>query len=131
MKRTKNTVGRPKKFSSPEELELKCTEYFNECDKLHRPYGVCGLAVYLGLNRTTLFKYQRDYPDTYGEIIEWAKAVIEAYLETGLYGKGYNGCRYNLSANFGWAEKQENVNIETSYEEYLRKMKECNSDDKY
>lgn len=133
MKKIKHQIGRPKKFSTPEELEQRCSEYFLECEKKNRPYGICGLAVYVGLDRTTLYKYQKDYPDTYGEVIKWARAVIEAYLETGLYGKGFQGCKFNLSANFGWTEKQENINtnIETTYEEYLRKMKECNSDAKY
>lgn len=130
-RKQKNPVGRPRIFSSPEEMETLCTEYFQECEKKHKPYGICGLAVYLGMDRTTLYKYQKDYPDTYGKVIKWAKAVIEAYLETGLYGKGYNGCRFNLTNNFGWSEKQENINVSTSYEEYLRRMKECNSDEKY
>ena len=77
MKKSKHQVGRPKKFSTPEELEQRCSEYFLECENKHRPYGICGLAVYVGLDRTTLYKYQKDYPDTYGEVIKWARACSD------------------------------------------------------
>lgn len=130
-KKIKYQLGRHRKFSSPEELENKCNEYFKYCDKNKLPYGICGLAAFLGIDRTTLYKYQRDYPETYGDVVKSAKSVIEAFLETGLYGKGFQGAKFNLSSNFGWAEKQENINVNTSYEEYLRKLKECSSDDKY
>lgn len=130
----KHFVGRPKKYSNPEEFELKVSEYFLQAYKKKMPVGIAGLAAYLDIDRTTLFNYEKNYPDTYGLIVRQAKAKIEAFLENGLYERSHvTGIIFNLKNNFGYAERErvENVNVEMSYEEYIKKMESCSSDEKY
>ena len=71
-------LAKPKKYNSVEEFELKCSEYFLKMFKAKKPVGVAGLAAYLDLDRTTLYNYEKKYPDTYGAVIKQAKAKIEA-----------------------------------------------------
>ena len=129
----KQHLGKPKSYSNIEEFEKKCSEYFNYCTKNHLPVGVCGLASFLDIDRSTLYRYEKNYPDTFGPIIKQARAKIEAYLEMCLYGKNVTGTIFNLKNNFGWAEREkvENVNVEMTYEEYVKKMESCISDEEY
>ena len=39
--------------------------------------------------------------------IRKAKARIEAFIETRLYGNNVTGCIFNLKNNFDWKDKQE------------------------
>lgn len=132
-KRYKHYLGRPKKYKTAEEFELKCSEYFLECEKSKVPPGICGLAAYLDIDRTTLFNYENKYPDTYGQVIKQAKAKIEAFLERGLFNKNVTGIIFNLKNNFGWAEREkvENINVDMSYEEYIKKLESCTSNEEY
>ena len=132
-KRYKHYLGRPKKYKTVEEFELKCSEYFLECDKKKIPFGICGLAAYLDIDRTTLFNYEKNYPDSYGLVIKQARAKIEAFLERGLFNKNVTGIIFNLKNNFGWAEREkvENINVDMSYEEYIKKMESCTSNEEY
>ncbi|MBP3463689.1 MAG: hypothetical protein J6K45_04325 [Clostridia bacterium] len=132
--RYKHFLGRPKKYSNVEEFEVKCSEYFLKCIKDKEPMGICGLAAYLDIDRTTLYNYEKNYPDSYGLVIKQAKAKIEAFLEAGLYkNKQVTGIIFNLKNNFGYAEREkvENINVDMSYEEYIKKMESCTSDEEY
>lgn len=132
--RYKHFLGRPKKYSNVEEFEVKCSEYFLKCIKEKEPMGICGLAAYLDIDRTTLYNYEKNYPDSYGLVIKQAKAKIEAFLEAGLYkNKQVTGIIFNLKNNFGYAEREkvENINVDMSYEEYIKKMESCTSDEEY
>ena len=131
--RYKHYLGRPKKYSSVEEFEIKCSEYFLKCMKEKKPMGICGLAAYLDIDRTTLFNYEKKYPDSYGLVIKQAKAKIEAFLEQKLFDKNVTGTIFNLKNNFYWSEREkiENVNVEVSYEDYIKKMESCQSNEEY
>jgi hypothetical protein len=68
-------MGRPKKFANVEDLQLLIDEYFEWCDgrmetvlskegelvtkPSPRPYTVEGLAVWLDMDRATLFDYEK------------------------------------------------------------------------
>ncbi len=130
----KHYLGRPKKYKNVEEFELKCSQYFLDCHKSKTPFGLAGLAAYLDIDRTTLFNYEKKYPDTYGQVIRQAKAKIEAFLEQGLYNRSHvTGIIFNLKNNFGYAEREkvENVNVDMTYEEWIKKMEKCTSDEEY
>lgn len=135
MKETKQKVylGKPKSYSNVDEFELKCSEYFEYCNKKKFPPGICGLASFLGIDRSTLNRWEKNYPDTYGIVIKRARAEIESYLEMCLHGKNVTGTIFNLKNNFGWAEREkvENVNVDMSYEEYVKKMESCTSSEEY
>ena len=80
-----------------------------KCDMRKKPYTVSGLALYIGLTTKRLREYEKDYPGTeYAEIIERAKQTIETYTAEATFdNKKFQGAKFNLQNNFGWAEKQD------------------------
>lgn len=108
MEEDKNSVGRPPKFKSPEELQEKIDAYFLRCDEKELPYTVCGLALALDCDRKTLINY--DKKEEYFHTIKKAKLKIEEYAEMRLYSNNVAGVIFNLKNNFNWNEDQ-NLNI--------------------
>lgn len=121
MEEKKRPGGRPPKFRSPDEMQVKIDAYFKDCegtmlmnddgrpmrDKMgypiildRKPLTVTGLALALGFtSRQALLNYQAK--PAYREIIERAKLQIENYAEMRLYDKdGANGAKFNLQNNF-------------------------------
>lgn len=126
---SENKVGRPLMYKTPEEMQVRIDEYFEECkgevlcdsdgspmvDKYGnvirvgvRPLTITGLALALGFNsRQALLNYQAK--DEFHDTIMRAKAKVEQYAEERLFDKdGANGAKFSLANNFdGWREKQQ------------------------
>ena len=103
-----NKIGRPRKYTNVEELEILIDEYFEMCDKTHRPYTITGLALYLDMDRRTLLRYENDYDDQFCLTIKRAKERVQEFVECCLFKKGITaGVIFNLKNNFGWQDKQE------------------------
>lgn len=116
-----NSRGRPAKYKNKEELQEKIDIYFRECDEKEEPYTVTGLGLALDMSRQDLINYsnKEDFFDT----IKKAKQKVENYLEKRLIkDSSATGIIFNLKNNYGWKDKQENINIETNYEQYLKKV---------
>lgn len=134
----KNKVGRPLKYETPEEMQVKIDKYFDSCfrpvmvfnkDKSqyeivkdyegniikeqYRPFTMAGLAYALGMSRQALLNYSER--DKFVDTITQAKQRCEIYAEERLYDRdGNRGAIFSLSNNFkGWADKQ---TIETTKE---------------
>ena len=122
----KNKGGRPRKYNSPEELEIKINEYFESCwvDKItevtdtkgnvtmstvryqNRPYTVAGLAYELGFeDRHALSEYAKD--DRFSSIIKKAKSKIEMYHEEELGNKNPVGHIFWLKNHAEYRDRQE------------------------
>lgn len=117
-KRTLATV-----FPTQDILLNACITYFDECnntvirrtfntkgavlDEYTRPFTLTGLALHLGLSRIQLVNYS--FNDTYGDIILWARAKCENYIEEGMLVGRLNtiGSIFNLKNNYGWKDKTE------------------------
>lgn len=112
-----NKVGRPLKFDSVENLELKIQEYFDSCwetkevdgnilQRQVRPYTITGLAVHLDTSRETLLDYEDK--EEFSDTIKRAKMKIHNYVEEYLFtGKNQTGAIFNLKNNYGWTDKTE------------------------
>lgn len=100
------------KYKTQEQLQKGIDEYFKNCDEKGKPYTMTGLALSLGIDRTTLINYgERDLFSTQLKI---AKAKVEEQLEECLYRLGNNsGVIFNLKNNYGWVDKQEQEVTET------------------
>lgn len=135
MKKTsgkKHFRGRPPKFNSVEDLQVKIDEYFASCwtQKIDpsgnllflrnrrglktntpinvqtQPYTITGLAVFLGIESDTLLNYQAK--DEFFGTIKRAKQRCEAYAEAQLFiGRNVVGAIFNLKNNYGWKDKIE------------------------
>ena len=102
----KNKIGRPKKYSTVEEMEEIIEEYFNLCNKKRLPYTVSGLALALDMTRETLLRYEEN--NEFSDTIKRAKQRVEGYAEMCLFKSGIaTGVIFNLKNNFGWKDKSE------------------------
>lgn len=116
-----NKGGRPKKYTEVEVMQQKIDKYFDKCDKNKEPYTITGLALALDLDRKSINNYAKD--SEFFLTIKKAKLKVENYLEKYLIvGGNSTGTIFNLKNNFGWKDKQENINVETNYEDYLKKV---------
>lgn len=107
----KNKGGRPKIYSSIEEMEKDINKYFKECDKREKPYTMSGLALALDMDRRSLLNYSKD--EMFFPTLKKAKQRIEQQLEeNGLSGKGNSTFTiFNLKNNFEW---KDNVEVKTN-----------------
>ena len=131
MEKTKER-GRPPKYKTPEEMQVKIDAYFEECkgtlltdhngDPIidrwgnpiyldRRPPTVTGLALALGFktrNALQMYKAKKDFTDT----ILKAKSRVEQYWEERLDSRdGSHGAAFNLQRNFaGWQIDTEGAN---------------------
>ncbi len=117
----KHAGGRPPKYKKAEEMKRKIDNYFKECDKKGEPYTVTGLGLALDMSRQDLINYSNK--DEFFDTIKKAKLRVENYLEKRLINdSSATGIIFNLKNNYNWRDKQENINVETNYEEYLKKV---------
>lgn len=113
--------GRPKAYKEVKIMQQKIDEYFEECKRNDEPYTITGLCIALGICRDTLSEYMKhkEFSDT----IKKAKLKVENYLEKHLItDSSTTGIIFNLKNNFGWKDKQENINVDTSYEDYIKRV---------
>lgn len=107
------------KFKDEQELAKAINKYFENCDEKEKPYTMSGLALSLGIDRTTLINYGKR--DSYSTLIKNAKLKVEEQLEESLYRLGNNsGVIFNLKNNYGWKDQ---VEVETNKQE-LSKLDE-------
>ncbi len=94
------------KFKNEKELKEAIDNYFIKCDEKEKPYTMTGLALSLGIDRTTLINYGKK--DLFSTLVKNAKAKVEEQLEESLYRLGNNsGVIFNLKNNYGWKDKTE------------------------
>lgn len=126
----KKAVGRPRVFNSQEELEQKIMEYWQRCEQNNKPYTLSGLALWIGVDRKTLYNYSEK--DEFFPTIKKAKDIVEASMEERAL-TGENNVTFSIFAlknNFGWRDKQEiehsgetSVNVNTNMTEEERKQR--------
>lgn len=119
----KHAGGRPPKYNNAEEMQEKIDEYFKQCDEEYEPYTVTGLGLALNMSRQDLINYSNK--DEFFDTIKKAKARVENYLEKRLItNSSATGIIFNLKNNYGWKDKQENINVGVSYEDYIKKVED-------
>ena len=113
------------KYKTQEELQKGIDAYFNMCDEKEKPYTMSGLALSLGIDRTTLVRYGDR--DLFANQIKNAKQRVQAQLEeNALMGKGNAVFTiFNLKNNYGWRDQVEvkNDNELTKLDELLGAIK--------
>ena len=133
-------MARPKKFTNVEDLQALIDEYFAWCDARieqvltkkgelidkpsPRPYTVEGLAVWLDMDRATLFDYEK-LPShaMFHNTIKKAKAkVLQNLQERALDGKNNAAVTiFNLKNNFHFRERDyddtgnNDINVKINY----------------
>ena len=102
-----NKMGRPLKFKTVEELEEQIEKYYIRCQEKEKPLTMSGLALWLGIDRSTLVNYS--YRDDFFHTISVARAMVQADMEERALGGESNATMsiFSLKNNFGWVDKQE------------------------
>jgi hypothetical protein len=122
---TKN--GRPPHFDTPEDLENKCFEYFQQCILEGEKASITGMTLFVGFSsRASWDDYAKKEEFRY--IVKRAKLTVEHSYEM-------SGTSFDifLLKNMGWSDKTEvestniNVNREVTKED-LQKANEALGD---
>lgn len=72
-------MPRERVYKTPEDLENKIEEYFEDCDIKERPYTWDGLSLFLKIHRATLYRYGER--EDYADIVEFARLRISDELQ--------------------------------------------------
>lgn len=92
-------MGRPMIWKHPEQLRELVDQYFDSTEKP----TLSGLAVFLGIDRQTLYNYKER--DNFFDIIKKATAKVEAiYEERTIYENNPTGVIFALK-NMGWTDR--------------------------
>jgi hypothetical protein len=114
----KNPVGRPRLYSSPEELEEEITAYFVHCYEHSIKLTISGLVLFAGFSdRKSFYAYEENRE--FSHIIKKARGIITLHYE-GLLTEAFpQGAVFALK-NLGWnaEEKIENT-VKTQTEFYI------------
>lgn len=97
-----------RKYETPEIFEQAVIKYFETIPE--KDWTISGLALFLGLTRSALWKYgnreSREY-DGFQSTVEWATTKVEDRVERQLLaGKGGAAEIFWLK-NVGWSDRQE------------------------
>jgi len=97
---------------TPEELEKRIEEYFDEQERQEKPPTVSGLGWWIGIDRNHLLQYAKsEDPERqrWSGPIRAAYRRIEGYLESQLCKQTGQvaGVQFVLKNNFGWQDRQE------------------------
>ncbi len=113
--------GQPLKYKTVESLQEAVDNYFKVDAFMPTASGeteylptMAGLALSLDVDRRTIVNYSNN--EDYFPTIRKARAKIESFIETRLYGNNVTGCIFNLKNNFDWKDKQEIETKDTTEE---------------
>jgi hypothetical protein len=115
---SKNPKGRPRLYSSPEELEEEITGYFIHCYENNIKLTISGLVLYCGFSdRKSFYAYEENRD--FSHIIKKARGIITLHYENLLTEAFPQGAVFALK-NLGWnaEEKIENT-VKTQTEFYI------------
>ena len=100
-------VGRPPKYTNPDEMQADINKYFEECEEKGKPKTVMGLVLALNMkSRSTLCDYERD--GEFADTVKTAKAIVVDEVEQRLLSGGNaGGAIFWLKNNGDYVDKKE------------------------
>ncbi len=110
--KAKHAGGRPRKYESPDEMQVAIDGYFDVTEKT----TICGLALALGFISRQSFLDYSGYSKEFSDTIKKAKTRVERYYEQHLVEKNAAGSIFALK-NFGWQDKHEVIQQRTEGEQ--------------
>ena len=106
-------------FKTPEEFIEKFKEYIEKCKEEENLPNIAGFCVYCNINRDTFYAQEEYYSDTY-------KKVNDILEDATINSKNINDTFkiFYMKNKFGYKDKQENINVGVSYEDYIKKVED-------
>lgn len=114
--------GRPRKYETPEEMQVIIEDYFEECYKEKEVPTVTGLGFVLNMTRKEMLEYENaiekgtlkncsyDMKVKFRNTLKRAKQYIESCQQQCLYSKDkVTGAIFSLKNNWGWVDRVEQV----------------------
>jgi len=105
-----NEGGRPRKFTSADEIYKAGLEYITSTIEQEKHLTFTGLCIALGVVKDTFNDYESGKYDTDLEVfsgpLKDLKQRVENYAEQKLFGNNPTGAIFALK-NYGWKDKQE------------------------
>ena len=105
-------MGRPKIYSDEdyELFEKQVLDYIKLCEENEEPITISGLAVYMRIGRTTLWRYAER--DKFKDLIDFFKERVVMCLENETLKGNLNPTMaiFSLKNNCGWTDKVQSVN---------------------
>ena len=98
--------GRPRVFTTPEEMGLAVDRYLNMCTAHNIPPTYTGMVLSLGLNSKTQFRGFRKY-EGYEDEVDRAELLIEHEYEKRLNTSSSATAPIFALKQFGWRDKTE------------------------
>jgi len=105
MSEDKNKGGRPRKISSPEEMDEKVDKYLKERLIDRKPITLTGIILELGLSSRESLDAYNEY-EGFSDSVKRIKLIVENAYEINLHGTTSTGSIFALK-NMGWKDKQE------------------------
>ena len=117
-----NKGGKPLIFDTPEQLDEQIKAYFRYCDENDKPYTIAGMAVWLDVDRQTIYNYAKR--EKYFDIIKKARDVILASWEERVIAEGKPGQIF-IMKNYGYTDmnEQQQAKVKADTEQTKAKTK--------
>jgi hypothetical protein len=125
----KRQLSRKVQFKSVNDLVRVISSYFKYAEDNQKNLTFSGLAVWLGISRSSLSTFGRRYPE-YAETIKKAKGIVEAYFEELLLTKNnVAGVIFSLKNNFSWRDEQPpTIHIGPTYQQVIQNITQINQE---
>lgn len=106
-------------FKTGEEFENKFIEYIKRCKEQRELANIAGFCVFANINRDTFYAQKEYYSDTFNKVND----MLE---DRTINSKEINDTFkiFYMKNKFNYRDKQENINVETSYENYLKNVED-------
>lgn len=119
----RRSVGRPRSFQTPDDLEQAADEYFKVVPQ--EEWTITGVWLYIGTTRQTIMEYANGKPE-YTDAIKRIRAMVENSYEVSLRVKGRPADMFALK-QFGWRDNidmtvQTEVNVNHTIDEKSMSM---------
>lgn len=108
-----------RKFKTQEDFINKFKEYIKKCKVEKDLPNIAGFCVFCDINRDTFYAQEEYYSDTY-------KKVNDILEDATINAKDINDTFkiFYMKNKFGYKDKQENINVGVSYEDYIKKVED-------
>lgn len=104
-------------FKTSDDFINQFRRYINKCKEQKGLPNIAGFCVYCDINRDTFYAQKEYYSDTF-------KKINDILEDATINSKDINDTFkiFYMKNKFDYKDKQENINIETNYEDYLKKV---------